>query len=77
MTITAKDLAKKLRAYSQQSPDHANAEIMLVYNESDAFPFLGADDTTAMNMGTKVKRFLVFKPDMRGDRLELKRGMPQ
>ena len=73
--ITAKELAKKLRAYAQQSPEHANAEIMLVYNESDAFPFAGANDTQAMNTGTKVKRFLVFQPDMKGDRLELKSGI--
>lgn len=70
--ITVKDLAKKLRDYAAQSPEHAATEIMLMFDGNVAFPFSMANATTAMDMGTNVKRFLVFMPDFKGDKLELK-----
>lgn len=72
MSITCKELAKKLRDYAAQSPENAATEIMLMFDGNLAFPFAAANSTTAMDMGTNVKRFLVFMPDFKGDKLELK-----
>lgn len=70
--INVKDLAKKLRHYAQQSPDHANSEVMIAFESGLAFPFHGGDEHTAMSTNATVKKFLVMTPDLKGDRLILK-----
>lgn len=71
--ITVKSLAKKLRDYAAQSPEHAETEVMLLFDQDVSFPFGAANSTTAMNTDTNVKRFLIFMPDFKGDRLEMKK----
>ena len=68
MTITVSDFVKKLREYSLK---HPHDEIMLEYDGGAAFPFSGAEEHTAVGMGS-MKRFLVFKPDLKDTRLVLK-----
>ena len=70
--ITVKDLAKKLRDYALQSPEHAKTEVFIAFDGDVAFPFHGANDGTAMNMHADVKRVLIFMPDIKGDKLEMK-----
>jgi hypothetical protein len=66
--ITASDLVKKLRVYALKNP---HDEVYLEYDGGVAFPLGLADEHTAMGSGG-LRRFLVFKPDLKDTKLVLK-----
>lgn len=67
------ELRKHLRAYVEQDFKHNDVEVLIRYNEGEAFSVAGGQNHDAMGIGMSMKRFLVLVPDLTSNstRLEL------
>lgn len=67
------ELRKHLRAYVDQDMRHNDVEVMLKWNDGNAFSIAGAENHDAMGTGMSMERFLVLGPDLSSaaTRLEL------
>lgn len=76
MPITVNDFIDKLIAFRNASPDNGNAEVMLEFDGDRALEFATAElSVCTHSAGMHLERFLVFRPNHRGKKLELQRGI--
>ena len=67
------ELMRHLRAYVEQDAAHKNVEVLMQFNEGEAFSVGSGQNYDAMGIGMAVERFLVLVPDLSSmtTRLEL------
>ncbi len=67
------ELRRHLRDYVEQDFRHNDVEVLVKWNEGEAFSVAGGENFDAMGVGLSMKRFLVLVPDLssNGTRLEL------
>ncbi len=67
------ELRRHLRDYIEQDFRHNDVEVLLQFNDGEAFSVGGGQNYDAMGHGASMKRFLVLVPDLtsNGTRLEL------
>jgi hypothetical protein len=58
------ELRRHLRAYVEQDFKHNDVEVMLKWNDGNAFSLTGASNHDAMGIGMSMERFLVLEPDL-------------
>jgi len=62
--VKVSELFNHLRAYIGQDPQHKDVEVMLKWNDGNAFSVAGGSNHDAMGHGMSMERFLVLEPDL-------------
>lgn len=65
------ELIRHLTSYVAQDPKHKDVDVLLQYNDGEAFSVGTAHNYDAMGVGMSTERFLVLIPNFHQIRLEL------
>lgn len=76
MPITVDDFIKELTKFRVATPGNGKAEVMLEFDNGIALEFAAAELSVATHeAGMHMERFLIFRPNHQGKKVQLRRGL--